>query len=244
MRNLLLTLSYLGTNYSGWQVQPNAPTIQQTLQDAVESLFSVRENVTGCSRTDSGVHANNYCCNIRTDSLLPCETIVKGLNAYLPDDIAVKSCREMHESFHARYDSKGKEYLYVIHNSAIRDPFSNGRAWHYKYPLDERLLNDQARAFIGEHDFKAFCSSGSSVSSTVRTVKSFSVFREDDRVFMKTEADGFLYNMVRIMVGTLTDIQSGRIRPDTINEIIASRDRDNAGITAPPEGLYLNRVIY
>ncbi len=244
MRNLLLTIRYLGTSYSGWQVQNNAPSVQQTLQDAVEKLFCVRENVVGCSRTDAGVHANMYCCNIRTQSSLPCDVVVRGLNAYLPNDIAVTDCREVDYDFHARYDCKGKEYIYLIRNSSLPDPFMAGRCWQFNKHIDAELLNSQAQLFCGTHDFKAFCSAGSSVQSTVRTVKSFSVSRENDIIRMSVTADGFLYNMVRIMVGTLTDITLGRIVPDTINDIIASRDRNCSGVTAPPQGLYLNRVYY
>ena len=244
MRNLLLTIRYLGTAYSGWQVQINAPSVQQTLQDAVEKLFCVRENVVGCSRTDAGVHANMYCCNIRTESKLPCDVVVRGLNAYLPDDIAVVACEDVDYDFHARYDCKGKEYVYLIHNSSIPDPFLNGRAWQFNKHIDENMLNLQAQQFCGTYDFKAFCSAGSSVQTTVRTVKNFSVTRENDIIRMSVTADGFLYNMVRIMVGTLTDITLGRIKTDTISEIINSLDRNCAGITAPPQGLYLNKVYY
>lgn len=244
MRNLLLTIKYIGTAYSGWQVQPNAPTVQQTLQDAVERLFGVRENVTGCSRTDSGVHANMYCCNIRTQSLLPCETVVRGLNAHLPDDIAVVNCKEVGFDFHARYDCKGKEYIYKIRNSHIRDPFSVGLCWQFKPHIDAAFLNEQAQSFCGTHDFLSFCSAGSSVKDTVRTVSKFEVNRYGDEVIMCVMADGFLYNMVRIMVGTLTDIAIGKISRDTLPSIIDSTDRSKAGITAPPKGLYLNRVYY
>ncbi len=244
MRNILLTIKYLGTAYSGWQVQANAPSVQQTLQGAIEKLFGVRESVVGCSRTDAGVHANMYCCNVRTSSALPCDVVVRGLNAHLPDDIAVLSCRDVDYDFHARYDCCGKEYIYIIHNSHIRDPFLLGRSWDFKKQIDAGFLNTQAQDFVGTHDFKAFCAAGSSVQSTVRTVKSFRVTRDGENVIMSVRADGFLYNMVRIMVGTLTDITLGRIMPDTIPDIIASCERKNAGVTAPPQGLYLNRVYY
>ena len=244
MRNLLLTIRYLGTAYSGWQVQVNAPSVQQALQDAVEKLFCVRENIVGCSRTDAGVHANMYCCNIRTESSLPCDVVMRGLNAYLPCDISVIGCREVDYDFHARYDCIGKEYVYLIRNTSVPDPFLYGRCWSFNKKIDAEFLNKQAQAYCGTHDFKAFCSSGSSVQSTVRTVKRFSVEREDDMIKMFVEADGFLYNMVRIMVGTLTDISLGKIKEDTIEDIINSLDRTRAGITAPPQGLYLNKVFY
>lgn len=244
MRNLLLTIRYVGTAYCGWQVQANARSVQQTLQDAVEKLVGLRENVVGCSRTDSGVHANMYCCNIRTSSQLPCEIIVRGLNAYLPDDIAVLSCREVDYGFHARYDCTGKEYIYVIHNSNIPDPFMANRCWDFNKKIDADFLDMQAQQFCGEHDFKAFCSAGSSVQTTVRNIEYFNVKRNGDDVILTVCANGFLYNMVRIMVGTLTDITLGRIAPDSISDIITSLDRTKAGVTAPPQGLYLNRVFY
>ncbi len=244
MRNLLLTIQYVGTRFSGWQVQANAVSVQQSLQDAIEKLFGVRENVVGCSRTDAGVHANMYCCNIRTESALPCETVVRGLNAHLPPDIAVLSCCEVDYDFHARYSCIGKEYIYLIHNSPVRNPFLKDRCWDFKKPIDAKLLNNEAQAFCGEHDFKAFCSAGSSVQTTVRRVEAFSVERQNDDVIMSVKADGFLYNMVRIMVGTLTDITMGRIKVGSIGSIIDSLDRTKAGITAPPQGLYLNRVFY
>ena len=237
-------MRYCGTNYSGWQVQANAPTVQQTLQDAVEHLFQVRENVTGCSRTDSGVHANMYCCNIRTASPLPCGTVVSGLNAYLPDDIAVLNCEEVDYDFHARYDCSGKEYLYLIRNSAVRDPFLIDRCWLFKPKLDAELMHEQAQAFVGEHDFSAFCAAGASTVNNVRTVKEITVERRGDEILLRVTADGFLYNMVRIMVGTLVDVSLGKIPRDTIPQIIASRDRERAGVTAPAQGLYLNRVFY
>jgi len=239
-----VTIRYCGTRYSGWQVQPNAPTVQQTLQDAVEQLFQVRENIVGCSRTDSGVHANTYCCNIRTQSVLPCDTVVNGLNAYLPDDIAVLSCREVPYEFHARYDCIGKEYRYIIRNSRIPDPFSVNRCWQVKPKLHAELMHEQAQAFLGTHDFSAFCSAGASTVSNVRTVTAFSVERKEDEIFFHVSADGFLYNMVRIMVGTLTQISLGKIPPNTLTDIINSLNRECAGVTAPPQGLYLNRVFY
>lgn len=244
MRNLLLTIRYCGTRYSGWQVQANAPTVQQTLQDAVERLFQVRENVTGCSRTDAGVHANMYCCNIRTASTLPCRTVVSGLNAYLPDDIAVLACEEVDYDFHARYDCTGKEYRYLIRNSAVRDPFLIDRCWLFKPKLDAALMHEQAQDFVGEHDFSAFCAAGASTVNNVRTVTDCSVERHGDEITFSVTANGFLYNMVRIMVGTLTDISLGKIPPGTIPQIIASRDRERAGVTAPAQGLTLNRVFY
>lgn len=244
MRNLALTIKYVGTAYSGWQAQLNAPSIQQTLRESVEKFIGGSVSINGCSRTDAGVHANTYCCNFRTDSSLKCATVVNALNAYLPDDIVAIACEEKPIDFHARFDCLGKQYIYKIHNSYISDPFQIDRCWEFRKHIDEKLLNEQAQHLVGTHDFASFCSAGSVVKSTVRTVKSFSVARNGDDVIMSVEADGFLYNMVRIMVGTLTDITMGRIAVDEIPQIILAKDRTKAGVTAPPQGLYLNKVYY
>ena len=235
---------YDGTDYHGWQVQPNGITVQETLQNAVEQILGVRENVTGCSRTDSGVHARDFCCNIRTESDIDCYRFVGALNAVLPDSISVKSCTEVNYDFHARYDSLGKRYVYRIWNANYKNPFLTDYAWHYKNRLDADFLNAQAQAYVGTHDFSGFCSSGSSVEDTVRTVRSFSVERHGEEVLFTVEADGFLYNMVRIMVGTLIEISENRIEKDKLIDIIGSRDRSKAGRTAPPQGLYLDKVFY
>lgn len=244
MRNLLLTISYDGSAYHGWQVQQNAVTVEEVFQDAWEKINGKRENVVGCSRTDAGVHANMFCLNVRTETALGCEKLVTALNAVLPFDIAVKACREVPYEFHARYDCKSKEYIYRILNSPVRSPFLNGKVWHYKPRLDEELLNTAAQGFLGEHDFSAFCASGSSVEDNHRTVLHAGVRREGDEVIFTVEADGFLYNMVRIMVGTLIGVAQGKIGADEIPEIIESKNRERAGVTAPPEGLYLNAVNY
>lgn len=244
MRNLLLTISFDGSAYHGWQVQDNAKTIQQTLQDGLEQILQKRDNIVGCSRTDAGVHANMYCCNLRTESEIPCSKLVSALNAVLPRDIAVSDCAEVDYEFHARYDCKSKEYIYKIYNSPIKNPFLYKYTLHYKYRLDEKMLDRQAKDFIGTYDFSAFCASGSSVESMVRTVMNASVERNGDMVIFRVEADGFLYNMVRIMVGTLIDISSGKIPQDSIKQIITSKNRFAAGQTAPAHGLYLNRIRY
>ena len=244
MRNLLLTISFDGSAYHGWQVQENAVTVQETLQNALEQICTKSDNVVGCSRTDSGVHANMYCCNIRTESNIECKRLVGALNAVLPCDIAALDCREVDFDFHARYDCKSKEYVYRIWNSPNKNPFLYNYSLHYKYPIDEKFLNEQAKAFIGTHYFDAFCAAGSSVEDTKRTVVNASVEREGDMVIFRVEADGFLYNMVRIMTGTLIDISRGKIPAGSIGKIILSRNRENAGYTAPAHGLYLNKIHY
>ncbi len=244
MRNLLLELSYDGTGYHGWQVQENAVTVQQTFQNAWEHICGKRDNVIGCSRTDSCVHANMFCCNVRTENPIAEEKLLTALNAVLPDDIAVNSVKEVPFEFHARYDCTGKEYIYRIRNSSVKSPFNGAYSWQYKPHLDEKLLDKAAKDYLGTHDFAAFCAAGSSVEDTVRTVTLSQVERNGDEVIFRVRANGFLYNMVRIMVGTLIDISRGNIAADAIPAIIESKNRDNAGITAPARGLFLNRVFY
>lgn len=244
MRNLLLRLMYDGASYHGWQVQPNGVTVQETLQNAIEQILGVRESVTGCSRTDAGVHANDFCCNIRTENPIDCYRLQGALNAVLPDSICVKSVEEVPLDFHARYNCVTKQYVYRVWNASYKNPFLVNRAWHYKNKLDADYLNSQAQAYAGTHDFKAFCSAGSTVEDTVRTVKSFSVTRNGEEVLFTVEADGFLYNMVRIMVGSLIEISENKIEKDKLSDIIENKDRAFAGRTAPPQGLYLNKVNY
>lgn len=244
MRNLLITISYDGSAYHGWQVQKNAVTVQQVFQKAVEKLFRQKTDIKGCSRTDSGVHANMYCVSLKTQKNIPCENIITGLNTYLPKDIAVTGCIEVADDFHARYSVKSKEYVYRIYNSQIRNPFLKNYALHYRYPIDAQYLNEEAKAFLGSHDFSGFCSAKSDVEDTVRTVYSFSVTRNGDEVIFSVEADGFLYNMVRIMVGTLLFVNEGKIKQGELADVIKSKDRKRAGKTAPAHGLYLNNVKY
>lgn len=244
MRNLLITISYDGSAYHGWQVQKNAVTVQQVFQRAVEKLFCEKIDIKGCSRTDSGVHANMYCVSLKTQKNIPCKNVITGLNTYLPKDIAVTDCREVDHDFHARYSVKSKEYVYRIYNSQIRNPFLKNYALHYRYPIDADYLNNEAQAFLGSHDFSGFCSAKSDVEDTVRNVYSFSVKRMGDEVLFAVEADGFLYNMVRIMVGTLLFVNEGKIKQGELAEVIESKDRKKAGKTAPAHGLYLNKVKY
>lgn len=244
MRNILLKLKYLGTAYHGWQVQDNAHSVQEELQDAIEKILGVREAVTGCSRTDSGVHANMYCCTLHTDSNIDCYKLQGALNAKLPLDISVFECIDMPKEFHPRYSCTAKQYIYKIYNASARDPFFENRALHYRPHIDEDFLDKQAKAYIGTHDFSSFCSAKSDVPDNVRTVYDATVKRDGDVVVFTVTADGFLYNMVRIMVGTLLFISEGKRGRDTIPEIIAAKDRSAAGTTAPPHGLYLNCVYY
>lgn len=243
-RNICLTLSYDGSSFHGWQMQENAETVQGCLASACERIFGHKVTLYGCSRTDAGVHANVFCCNFRTGKDTPCEKIKVGLNALIPPEIAVLSAREVPIGFNSRFDCKGKEYIYKVWNSRVRNPFLIGKALHHPIRIDEDLLDAESKAFIGCHDFSAFCASGTEVQDKKRTISDFSVKREGDLVVFTVRGDGFLYNMVRIMVGTLLDINNGKIPENTLSDIILSKDRVRAGITAKPDGLYLNKVFY
>ena len=244
MRRLLLTLRYDGGNYHGWQVQPNGVTVQQTLQDAIEAVTGVRSGVIGCSRTAAGVHAEMFCCTCDTDSAIRADKVLAALNAHLPRDIAVYACREVAADFHPRYDARGKRYSYRIWNAPVRNPFLEGRALHVTGRLDEQLMDACARRLVGKHDFAAFCAAGSTVEDTVRCVRAASVRREGDTVIFTVEADGFLYNRVRIMCGTLLDVAGGRLPQNAVDKALASCDRGDAGATAPAAGLFLEKVFY
>ncbi len=240
----MLTLRYDGTNFHGWQMQENAETVQQHLSEATERILGEKVKINGCSRTDSGVHANMFCCNFKTENQTDTAKILRGLNALLPDGIGVYGIEEKDLNFHARFDCKGKEYIYKIWNEKCKNPFLTSYALHYPYDLDAEMLNEQAKDFIGTYDFSAFCAAGSSVKDNVRTIRECGVKREGELVTFSVKGDGFLYNMVRIMVGTLLYINSGKIPKDTISDIIESQDRIRAGITAKAHGLYLNKVYY
>ena len=236
-----LTVAYKGTRYSGWQVQKNAPSVQSAVQDAVERVFGTRLGVTGCSRTDSGVHALAYVCHIETEKEIQAEKLALALNMHLPLDISVTDVRTEKDDFHARYSALGKEYLYLIRNTRVRNPFDEGGVYHYPFYIDEVKAREIGRAFVGKHDFGAFMSAGSKITDTVRTVYYFDVRREGDHIVITVGADGFLYNMVRIMVGTLLKAYKGSL---DINEALREPRRDKAGPTAPAAGLYLKKVFY
>lgn len=247
MRNILLSLSFVGTEYRGWQVQKSEKTVQRTVQTALEKAFGTECAVTGCSRTDSGVHANMFCCC----ALLPCEAnfipgekIPSAVNLFLPNDISVLFAIDVAEDFHPRYDALGKEYVYKIWNGEYRNPFMVGRALMYHRKLNEELMNSAADKFTGCHDFAAFMAAGSKITDTVREIFSSRVIRRGDMIYFVVAGNGFLYNMVRIMAGTLIDVSNGKISLDEIEYIIESRERKKAGATVPSEGLYLNRVFY
>ncbi len=245
MRNLRLHLSYDGKRYHGWQVQANALAVQSVFQEALFRVLGRRPDIKGCSRTDSGVHALDYCVSFRTEHTIPCGRLVGALNHYLPPDIAVLRCQEAPPDFHARYSCTGKEYVYKIWNSPVRDPFGDGYLLHYWYPLDTARLSEAAGYYLGSHDFTSFCTLDSrDKGSLTRCVTRSEIERQGDLVTFTVAADGFLYHMVRIMVGTLLRVAQGKLSPGDIPAVLAAKERKAAGPTAPPWGLYLNRVFY
>lgn len=244
-RNFLIKLSYDGARYHGWQIQENALTVQQVFQEALYKITGLREDIKACSRTDTGVHAREFCVSLKTESPIAPERLLAALNHYLPEDVAVKSCQRVPLEFHARYSCQGKEYVYQIWNNPVRDPFLAGRALHYWYPIDQAVLDRAAKGYVGRHDFSSFCTlDRREKGDLTRTVTTAKVERNGDLVTFTVAADGFLYNMVRIMVGTLLRVQQGKFTPEDIPGIIEAKDRKAAGPTAPACGLYLNRVFY
>lgn len=237
-------MAYRGTNYHGFQIQSNALTVQEVLQKSVSAVLNEKVFVTGCSRTDTGVHANQFCFNVHTESQISTKGFVRGVNGKLPDDISILDCEEVPDGFHARFDCKGKEYIYKIHCSESKNPFATDLMLHYRRKLNLEAIKKASGYFVGTHNFASFCADCTNVSTTVRTIYSLDIENYGDTVIILVKGDGFLYNMIRIIVGTLIDVSEGRILPDDIPEIIASENRLRAGRTAMAHGLYLNRVFY
>lgn len=243
MRNLKLTIQYDGTKYCGWQKQPNSSGIQGTIEYAIYEITKEKVNIIGSGRTDAGVHALGQVANFKTNSNIPAARIPDALNAKLPKDISIIDCQEVSDDFHSRYSATGKIYRYLIYNKPYRSPLYKDISYHVRYDLDIEEMRVEAQSLLGTHEFKGFMSSGSSVKDTVRTIHNISIEESGDLIVLEVEGNGFLYNMVRILVGTLVDIGRGRI-DKPLEEIIASQDRGEAGHTAPAHGLFLKKVHY
>ena len=245
MKNLKVTIAFCGTAYHGFQRQDGGlKTVQGEIEHAIYKLLGETVTVNGCSRTDAGVHANNFVFNVMLESSIDERGFQFGLNGVLPPDISVIRVEQAPDDFHARYQCRGKEYVYLIHNSEIKSPFLADRMYRSWYPIDAEKLDRACKNYIGEHDFKSFCAASCDKEVTVRRIFDFSVSRESDIIKFTVSGDGFLYNMVRIMVGTLLFINDGKLPEDSIPQIIEARDRTKAGKTVPPQGLYLNKVFY
>jgi tRNA pseudouridine38-40 synthase len=241
-------IKYLGTAFHGFQVQPEHRTVQGELNFALNQAFGLPCKVTGCSRTDAGVHANEFCLTVECEGgTIPAEKLPVAVSKFLPNDLSLFYAEECNNNFHPRYDVNEKEYLYRIINSPIFDPFEYGRAWFVSRPITDEGIDRMEKAckhFIGKFDFSTFMAEGSDITDTVRTVTALSVEKNGNLIEIKISADGFLYNMVRIIVGTLIEVAFGRLSVEDIPHIIASCDRSKAGMTAPACGLYLNHVSY
>ena len=243
-RNLALKLMYNGTAYHGWQVQKNAVTVAETLEKALSTVVCHPVKCTGAGRTDAGVHAETYIANFRTTSSIPCDRIPLAVNTRLPRDIVVVKATQVPDSFNAIGSCLRKEYTYRIYNSRLGNPFFVDRAWFYPKHLDEAVMQRAADQFVGTHDFRAVRSVGTETRTTVRTVYYFDVSRTGDLIECRVCANGFLYNMVRAMAGTIVYAAEGKLAPEDIPAILASGNRTLAGPTVPPGGLYMTKLWY
>ena len=242
--NILVTIMFDGTAYHGWQFQRNSSTVQENVSRAIDTVFNKHCDIHGCSRTDSGVHANKFCFNFICDNpSFDVSRLPRALNTLMPFDISAIKAEVVPDDFHARYSCKAKEYEYLIWNDFYRNPFYLTKAFFYPKPLDADALNSICSGFTGTNDYASFMSDGSDITDTVRTVHYFTAQREGSLISFKICADGFLYNMVRILIGTVCDIYHGRLNL-TPAELIALKKRQKVGFTAPPHGLYLNKIIY
>lgn len=245
MKNIALVLSYDGTNYNGWQIQKNGPSIQESMETAIFRLLGEKVHVSGVGRTDSGVHARRYVASFKTERCtVPADRLPYALNSFLPPDIAVSGAAEVPEGFDARFDCTKKEYAYYIYPSTLRDPFYARYAYRYNYPLDPAKMQEGAQRFVGRQDFAAVRSQGTPVKSTVRTVFWCEVDQPDERIRIRVCGDGFLYNMVRAIAGTLVYVGGGKLTPDDVSAVLRSCDREQAGPTLPACGLFMNRLWY
>lgn len=244
MRNIKLIIEYDGKGFNGWQKQPDRLNIQGEIEKAIEEITGEKVDLTASGRTDAGVHSLGQTANFKTDSKIPTEKFAKAINSRLKKSIVIKSAKEVDEKFHSRYSVKSKTYRYIINNSENGTAIYRGLEYHVPMKLDYEKMNEAIKYFIGEHDFKAFKASGTSSKSSVRKILDGSVRKEGERVIIEVTGTGFLYNMVRIISGTLLDVGLGKIKPEDIPSIIESKDRTKAGKTLPAHGLYLLQVNY
>ncbi len=248
MKNIAVKIMYDGSKYHGWQNQKNGITVQERIETVLSELTGENTSVTGCSRTDAGVHALEYYFNFKSNTRIPTERLPFAINTHMGEDsIAAIEAFEVPDTFNARFSSKGKRYNYRIWNSNIENPFTAKYSWFLPYTLNIEKMQRAAGAFCGTHDFSAFMAAGGSQKTTIRTIRDCKVSKSVDwpeQIEIEVEADAFLYNMVRIISGTLAEVGIGRIPETEIGEIINSCDRKRAGMTAPPEGLFLKKVFY
>jgi len=244
MRNIAVRLMYDGTKYHGWQVQKSEVTIAGTLEEALSRLCGHTVKVSGCGRTDAGVHAMLYCANFRTSSTIPADRLPFAANSLLPPDIVIQNAMYVDDDFDANLSCVKKEYTYKVYHSRIRDPFYANRAFFYPYAFDIDSMRLAAAHFVGKHDFAAVRSAGSETKTTVRTVYWYEIEESGSMTMLRVCADGFLYNMARAMAGTLLYVSEGKIKPDELPLLLKQKDRRLTGPTVPACGLYLSRIWY
>ena len=243
-KNFKLVIQYDGRPFVGWQVQPNGPSVQAVLEETLEKITGARPHVQGSGRTDTGVHAHGQVANVKLRTKLSSRTIKKALNATLPREIRIASVRRVSDEFHARFSAKEKTYRYLIITGKVRSPFSPWYAFWYKYSLSLDLMRKAAEYLKGEHDFASFMAAGSDVKTTVRTIKTLKISKGGGIISFTITGNGFLRHMVRNIVGTLILVGQGKIEPEEMKTILESRNRSNAGPTAPADGLSLLNVSY
>lgn len=244
MRNIKLIIEYDGKSFNGWQKQPTKLNIQGEIEKAIEEITGEKVDLTASGRTDAGVHGLGQTANFKTESQIQIEKFAKAINSKLKKSIVIKSAEEVDERFHSRYSVKSKTYRYIINNSDNGTAIYRGLEYHIPMKLDVKKMQEAMKFFEGEHDFKGFKASGTSSKSSVRTIYKGEVKHEGERIIIEVTGNGFLYNMVRIIAGTLVDVGLEKIKPEEIPEIIESKDRTKAGKTLPPHGLYLLKVEY
>ncbi|MEG2769881.1 MAG: tRNA pseudouridine(38-40) synthase TruA, partial [Oscillospiraceae bacterium] len=233
-----------GTAYHGFQMQQNALSICQVVQDAIEKVLGVRQDIKPCSRTDTGVHANGFCFSMFMEKNIPCEKLPLALNVYLPRDIRVLKAEKVADDFHARYSSLGKRYIYKVKIANIDTPFDDKYVYRMYKPLDVKAMEQSAKFLVGSHDFASFMSAGSKIVDSVREIYRFTVCQKDDIIYFTVSANGFLYNQMRIMVGTLIEVGTHRMEIAKVGEILCGKNRSLAGDKIPAKGLFLDKVFY
>ena len=244
MRNIRLTIEYDGKEFNGWQKQPNKLNIQGNLEKVISDLTKEEIEIIGSGRTDAGVHALGQVANFKTNSNIPIEKFAIAINSRIKQSIRIKKAEEVDERFHSRYNCKRKTYRYIINTSETGSAIYRNLEYNIKMQLDVKKMQEAVKFFVGEHDFSAFKSSGTSSKSSVRTIYNAKVEQDGERIIIELTGNGFLYNMVRIISGTLVEVGLNKIKPEDITKIIESKNRQNAGKTMPPCGLYLVSVEY
>lgn len=244
MKNIKLTIAYDGTKYSGWQRQNNARTVQGAIEKALKKIMKKEITIHGSGRTDAGVHALEQIASFKADFTMPVDRIPIALNSIIPQDIVIKKAEDVDMNFHARYSAKGKKYIYKIYNDKIRNPIYINYSYFIHRNIDLNKLIEASKYFIGEHDFKGFMTSGGNVKTTFRTIYNISIYTEGNFIVLEYDGNGFLYNMVRIITGTLLDVSYNKIDIKNLEDIIKSGNRKKAGHRAPAQGLYLAEVYY